>query len=73
LICYFVGVVIVVFLAGSWVGAQQFAQSAVSSANFTAPYVTTWFSTCWMLLCFPIYSSFAFVFLSRAKLIEAYK
>ena len=69
----FLGLVIVVFLAGSWVGAQQFAKSAVTSANFTAPYITTWFGTCWMVFCFPVYCIFGFIFLSRDEFLEAYK
>lgn len=53
-----IGCVIVVFLALSWVGAQQFAQAAVRLHSFDAPYFMTWFSTCWMLLCFPGYLVF---------------
>ncbi|XP_076814241.1 solute carrier family 35 member F3-like isoform X2 [Clavelina lepadiformis] len=56
----FLGLLIVIFLAVSWVGAQQFAQSAQFSGNFSAPYFTTWFSTCWMVLCFPVFSLFLF-------------
>lgn len=53
-----IGVVIVVLLAVSWVGAQQFSQTAVNMEDFNAPYFATWFSTCWMTLCYPIYCIF---------------
>lgn len=56
-----IGLVIVVLLAISWVGAQQFAQTAVQWSNFKAPFFTTWFSTCWMSLCFPGYALFVVI------------
>ena len=61
------GLLIVILLAISWVGAQQFAQSAVTSSNFNAPYFTVWFGTCWMFLCFPIYAIFLFMLVSRQE------
>ncbi|EDV19364.1 uncharacterized protein TRIADDRAFT_62181 [Trichoplax adhaerens] len=46
------GLVIVIAIAVSWVGSTQFAQSTYS-ATFFAPYFTTWFSTCWIIVCYP--------------------
>ena len=61
------------FLAVSWVGSQQFAQSAVLSENFTAPYFATWYSTCWMTLCFPVYCLFSLLFLTRDEFIHSFQ
>ncbi|XP_078490027.1 solute carrier family 35 member F3 [Ciona intestinalis] len=68
----FLGLLIVIFLAVAWVGAQQFAQSAVTSGSFNAPYLVTWFSTCWMVLCYPIYILFTAIFRNREDFSLAY-
>lgn len=69
-----IGCVIVVLLSLSWVGAQQFAQAAVRLHSFDAPYFATWFSTCWMLLCFPGYLVFVVVTeRNRARILHQVK
>nr|XP_039261793.1 putative thiamine transporter SLC35F3 [Styela clava] len=69
-----IGVVIVVLLAVSWVGAQQTAQTAVQWGNFEAPYFTTWYGTCWMVLCFPGYAIFVIISeRDKAKILHAFK
>ena len=49
------GVFIVIGIAISWVGSTQFAKSTYTS-SFDAPWFVVWFSTSWMLLCFPVIS-----------------
>ncbi|XP_077975754.1 solute carrier family 35 member F3-like isoform X2 [Styela clava] len=69
-----VGCIIVILLAISWVGAQQFAQNAIQLASFDAPYFMTWFGTSWMTLCFPIYCiCIALKYRNRQKIIEVIK
>nr|XP_039256554.1 putative thiamine transporter SLC35F3 [Styela clava] len=69
-----IGCVIVIFLAVSWVGTQQFAQNAVQLASFNAPYFTTWMGTCWMTLCFPAYTIFiGLKFRNRAEISMSFR
>ena len=49
-----IGVLIVIGIAISWVGSTQFAKSTFS-ADFSAPFLITWFSTSWMSAVFPLY------------------
>ena len=62
------GLILVVLLAFAWVGAQQFAKTAVTIQNFNAPYFTVWFSTLWMSLCYPGYCVFAYFTNTRVEL-----
>lgn len=50
----FFGFLIVIGIAVSWVGATQLSQSTYSP-NFFAPYFNVWFSTTWMILCYPVF------------------
>ncbi|XP_057309119.1 solute carrier family 35 member F3-like [Hydractinia symbiolongicarpus] len=49
-----VGSVIVVLIAVSWTGATQFGKQTYS-ATFNAPYFTTWFSTSFMVVIYPVF------------------
>ncbi|CAH1792290.1 unnamed protein product [Owenia fusiformis] len=49
------GTVINIAMAVSWVGSTQFSQSTYSNA-FNAPFFNIWFSTVWMILCYPIFA-----------------
>ena len=50
------GLLIVVGVATSWAGATQFSKSALSeTATFYAPYFLVWFSTNFMILCYPVH------------------
>lgn len=48
------GLTIGLSVAVSWVAATQFVTSTYSP-TFDAPYFTIWFSTGWMMVCYPIY------------------
>ena len=48
------GLPIVLGIAVSWVGSTQTAKSTYS-AHFNAPFCTVWFTTLWMIVCFPLY------------------
>jgi hypothetical protein len=48
------GIAIVLGIAVSWVGSTQATKSTYSS-DFKATFFIVWFSTCWMVVCFPIY------------------
>ncbi|XP_078608802.1 solute carrier family 35 member F3-like [Branchiostoma floridae x Branchiostoma japonicum] len=50
------GTPIVLGIAVSWVGSTQFAQSTFS-ATFDGPFFNMWFSTVWMMACFPVYTA----------------
>ncbi|XP_066273112.1 solute carrier family 35 member F3-like isoform X2 [Branchiostoma lanceolatum] len=50
------GTPIVLGIAVSWVGSTQFAQSTFS-ASFDGPFFNMWFSTVWMMACFPVYTA----------------
>ncbi|CAH1253800.1 SLC35F3 [Branchiostoma lanceolatum] len=50
------GTPIVLGIAVSWVGSTQFAQSTFST-TFDGPFFNMWFSTVWMMACFPVYAS----------------
>lgn len=62
---FILGLIIVLIVAGSWVGATQTAKSSYTG-GFSAPYFVTWFSTAWMILVFPLTTPLYFV-TSRAK------
>ncbi len=61
-----IGLVIVLVIACSWVGSTQTAKSSYSN-GFSAPYFVTWFSTCWMILVFPLTAPIYFI-TGKAKL-----
>lgn len=48
------GVLIVLGVAVTWVGATQTSKSTYDS-SFQAPFFNMWFSTCWFLLALPTY------------------
>ncbi|XP_033108322.1 solute carrier family 35 member F4-like isoform X3 [Anneissia japonica] len=48
------GFIIVLGIGLSWVGSTQFTKSTYSD-TFDAPFFTIWFSTTWMLVCYPGY------------------
>ncbi|XP_062512860.1 solute carrier family 35 member F4-like [Corticium candelabrum] len=48
------GVVIVLCIALSWVGATQATKSTYKD-HFDGTFFIVWFSTCWMVVCFPVY------------------
>ncbi|PIK55748.1 putative thiamine transporter SLC35F3 isoform X2 [Apostichopus japonicus] len=50
----FFGFLIVIGIAVSWVGATQFSQSTYSP-TFFAPLFNVWFSTTWMIICYPVF------------------
>lgn len=50
----FFGFLIVIGIAISWVGSTQFSQSTYS-ATFFAPLFNVWFSTTWMIICYPVF------------------
>ncbi|XP_030829888.1 putative thiamine transporter SLC35F3 [Strongylocentrotus purpuratus] len=50
-----IGVTIGLSVAISWVAATQFMKAMYSADNFDAPYFIIWFSTSWMVVCYPIY------------------
>jgi len=56
-----IGLVISLLLAISWVGSAQFSQIANTGnqEKFNSPYFTTWFSTLWMIFCYPGYLLFS--------------
>ncbi len=60
-----IGLVIVLIIACSWVGSTQTAKSSYTN-GFSAPYFVTWFSTCWMILVFPLTAPLYFI-TRRAK------
>ncbi|XP_041470973.1 putative thiamine transporter SLC35F3 [Lytechinus variegatus] len=49
-----IGLSIGLGVAISWVAATQFMK-AMYDENFDAPFFIIWFSTIWMLVCYPIY------------------
>ena len=49
------GVIIVLAIALSWIGATQFANKTYTK-SFKAPYFTTWYTTCFMIVVFPLFS-----------------
>ncbi len=61
-----IGLVIVLVIACSWVGATQTAKSSYTN-GFSAPYFVTWFTTSWMILVFPLTAPLYFL-TGRAKL-----
>ncbi|XP_014669524.1 PREDICTED: putative thiamine transporter SLC35F3 isoform X2 [Priapulus caudatus] len=60
-----IGVLIVVSIAVSWTGTAQFAASSFDE-TFDGAYFFIWFSTTWMVVCFPVYTIAVFIF-SRDK------
>ncbi|XP_022079306.1 putative thiamine transporter SLC35F3 [Acanthaster planci] len=66
------GLIIVIGIAVSWVGATQFTQSTYSP-DFSSASVNVWFSTSWMLVCYPVYVLGASVFLPRSRSVEGFK
>ncbi|XP_071958627.1 solute carrier family 35 member F4-like isoform X2 [Antedon mediterranea] len=48
------GFIVVIGIGVSWVGSTQFTKSTYSD-TFDAPFFTIWFSTTWMLVCYPGY------------------
>ncbi len=48
------GFVIVIGIAVSWVGSTQFATSTYSK-DFFAPSFNVWFSTVWIIVCYPVF------------------
>lgn len=61
----FVGLLIVLIVAFSWVGSTQTAKSSYTG-GFSAPYFVMWFSTAWMILVFPLTAPLYFI-TGRAK------
>jgi len=49
------GIIIVLLIAVSWVGATQFAMRTYTS-SFDSPYFTTWYTTVYMVVVFPLFS-----------------
>ncbi|XP_038049255.1 putative thiamine transporter SLC35F3 [Patiria miniata] len=66
------GLLIVIGIAVSWVGATQFSQSTYTT-EFSSASVNVWFSTSWMLVCYPVYILGALVFLPRSRSVEGFK
>ncbi|XP_071476845.1 solute carrier family 35 member F3-like isoform X1 [Diadema antillarum] len=62
----FLGFVIVVGIAVSWVGSTQFSQSTYSD-TFSAPYFNVWFGTLWMMVCYPLYVIGAWIFKKESR------
>lgn len=62
----FLGLLIVVVIALSWVGSTQTAKSSFAGTKFKAPFFMMWFGTGWMMLVFPL-SSVLFFVLNRDK------
>ena len=48
------GLFIVIGITISWTGLTQFAKSTYSP-TFNAPFFTTWFSTCFMIVVYPLF------------------
>lgn len=55
------GLLIVIGISLSWAGTAQFAKSTFDE-SFNAPYFFIWFSTAWMIVCFPFYAISVHVF-----------
>ena len=49
------GIIIVLLIAVSWVGATQFAMRTYTP-SFHSPYFTTWYTTVFMIVVFPLFS-----------------
>ena len=47
------GLIIVIVIASSWVGSTQTAKSSYTG-SFQAPFFIVFFTTSWMILCYPI-------------------
>ncbi|XP_072038677.1 solute carrier family 35 member F3-like [Amphiura filiformis] len=60
-----IGLIIVLGIAVSWVSLTQFVKSTYS-ATFDGPFFTIWFTTAWMMVCYPVHIIGAMV-LSREK------
>ncbi|OQV26223.1 putative thiamine transporter SLC35F3 [Hypsibius exemplaris] len=57
----FYGLIIVVAVAVVWVAATQFTQETLRQTNFDAPFFLNWFSTSWMIFCYPLYFFFVWI------------
>lgn len=64
---FIVGILIVIGVAVSWSGATQFSHRAlnIDANDFYAPYFMVWFSTNFMILCYPAYIIFASIYQSN--------
>ena len=69
---FFFGLFIVVFIALTWVGSTQTAKSTYNP-SFNAPFFMVWFSTSWMVFCYPFLIPFYFikVWLERRELFSS--
>ena len=57
---FIVGIIIVIVIAVTWVGATQTAKSTYSG-GFKAPFFLMWFGTCFMISVFPLTAPFYFI------------
>uniref|UniRef100_A0A914YGM0 EamA domain-containing protein n=1 Tax=Panagrolaimus superbus TaxID=310955 RepID=A0A914YGM0_9BILA len=57
----FIAFFVVIGVAFSWACATQFSKSALDldPKKFYAPYSLVWFSTCFMIVCYPVYLIYA--------------
>ncbi|XP_033640772.1 putative thiamine transporter SLC35F3 [Asterias rubens] len=60
------GLLLVIGIALSWVSATQFAKSTYS-ATFNAPFFVIWFSTVWMMVCYPVYVVGSFILFKEKR------
>ena len=69
-----VALFVVVGVAISWACATQFSKSALDldPDKFYAPYSMVWFSTCFMIVCYPVYLLYA-VTISKQSFSEAHE
>ena len=49
-----IGLIIVIGIAVSWVSLTQFIKETYSP-TFNGPFFTIWFTTTWMMLCYPVH------------------
>uniref|UniRef100_A0A914C3Y2 EamA domain-containing protein n=1 Tax=Acrobeloides nanus TaxID=290746 RepID=A0A914C3Y2_9BILA len=58
-----ISVVVIVSVAISWACATQFSKSVLTldPSHFYAPYSMIYFSTCFMVICYPVFLFYAFI------------
>ena len=61
-----IGLIIVVGIAVSWVSLTQFVKSTYS-ATFDGAFFTIWFTTAWMMVCYPVHIIGAMVISSKKR------
>ena len=60
-----IGLILVLGIAVSWVSLTQFVKTTYS-VTFNGPFYTIWFTTAWMMVCYPAHIIGAMV-VSRKK------